>query len=178
MASPEWAILNRLFLLVSEMAAGNQFVPSAGEAVRPVLPHAVRVWKANEGGATTRTASGFTNILLPGILLSPVGVQAVPQSGVNCADDESHLFLVQVVDTAPDPAGHSTPIRTYLDWIELIRGQLLAHPNPFLQDATPSEYDPFIVHVRRRTPVDPTFLLRHRQQVAALSFQVTVRHHR
>jgi hypothetical protein len=160
------------------MAATRQFTASEGEMVREVLPGAVRIWKVVEGGRTVQSEVGKINILTPGILISPLDIESTIGRGLNCADDEVHPFVIQIVDSAPGPAGHSTPIRTYLEWISLIRAQLLTVPNPFLQDADPEVYDPFVVHIRRKIPASPPSLVRHEQQVASLAFQVTVRNHR
>jgi hypothetical protein len=65
-----------------------------------------------------------------------------------------------------------------MDWMLLIRSALLQIPNPFLQDADVEVYDPYVVHIVKRLSAEAQSLIRHEQQVAMLSFQVMVRHHR
>jgi hypothetical protein len=62
--------------------------------------------------------------------------------------------------------------------MDSIRSELLQVPNPFLQDADVAVYDPYVVHMVKRLPAEAQSLIRHEQQVAMLSFQVMVRHHR
>ena len=72
----------------------------------------------------------------------------------------------------------SGPLQTYMDWMDLIRTEVLAIPNPFLQDADVEVYDPYVVHIVKRLSAEAQSLIRHEQQVALFTFQVMVRHHR
>lgn len=176
--SPEWNILDRTHKLVSAMAAGRQFVAAPGEIVRSVVPAAVQIVRVVEGGQQLRTQAGLRNLILPGILISPLPVETQLYAGLNCADDEAHRLTIQIVDTASFSGGNSGKIRSYLDWIDLIRTELLTIPNPYLQDADVEDYDPFVVHILKRLPSETQSLVRHEQQVAMLNFQVMVRHQR
>ena len=171
--NPEWNILTRTQNILKDMAAGRIFVASQGEAVRTVLPEAVRVWKVPEQG---RGGNGLQNMALPGIRVTILPVDSTIGAGLNCADDEVVRVAIQILDTAP--YNKSTPIRTYTDWMNLIRLKFTAVPNPFIQDADPEVYDPFVVHPLKRLPAESQSLIRHDQQVAMFTFQVMVRHHR
>lgn len=175
MANPEWLILDRTYRIIRDMAAERLFCASQGERVRTVLPNAVSIWSIVEGGRTPE--QGLTNIIMPGILITALPVESTIGAGLNCADDEVHRIAIQIVDTVPH-RGHEGPIRTYGDWMNLIRLEMTAVPNPFLQDATATEYDPFVVHPLKRLPAEAQSLVRHEQQVAMFTFQVMVRHHR
>jgi hypothetical protein len=175
--SPEWAIVDRTHKIVSDLAAARQFVSAPGENIRSVVPAAVRKMRIPEGGPGIRSSSGMVNTPMPGIFVVGLPVETFLGLGVNCADDEAHRVSVIIVDSV---GRHASPgaIRTYLDWMDKIREELLAIPNPFLQDAEPDDYDPFVVHVIRRLPAESQSLLQFEQQVAMLNFQVMVRHHR
>jgi|694.fasta_scaffold00458_58 hypothetical protein len=173
MAAPEWNILNRTRLILESMAATRQFTASQGEVVRPVPPNAIRVWKAVEQG---RGENGIQNIALPAIRITSLPVESTIGAGLNCADDEVVRIAIQILDVSNyDSSG---PLRTYMDWMDLIRTELLAVPNPFLQDADVEVYDPFVVHIIKRLSAEAQSLVRHEQQVALFTFQVMVRHHR
>jgi hypothetical protein len=173
MSAPEWNILNRTLTIVRDMAAAKKFVASQGEVVRSVAPNAVRVWKAVEQG---RGESGLTNLALPAIRVTVLPVDSTIGAGLNCADDEVVRVAVQILDSSNYSS--SGPLRTYMDWMLLIRSALLQIPNPFLQDADVEVYDPYVVHIVKRLSAEAQSLIRHEQQVAMLSFQVMVRHHR
>lgn len=173
MAAPEWNILNRTRLILESMAATRQFTASQGEVVRPVPPNAIRVWKAVEQG---RGENGIQNIALPAIRITSLPVESTIGAGLNCADDEVVRIAIQILDVSNyDSSG---PLRTYMDWMDRIRTELLAVPNPFLQDADVEVYDPFVVHIIKRLSAEAQSLVRHEQQVALFTFQVMVRHHR
>lgn len=173
MAAPEWNILNRTKLILKDMAANRQFVASQGEVVRSINPGTIQVWKAVEQG---RGETGLQNIALPAIRITTLPVETTIGAGLNCADDEVVRVAIQILDMSNyDTAG---PLRTYMDWMVLIRTQLLAVPNPFLQDADVNVYDPYVVHVIKRLSAEAQSLIRHDQQVALFTFQVMVRHHR
>lgn len=173
MAAPEWNILNRTKLILKDMAATKQFVASQGEVVRSVSPDAIRIWKAVEQG---RGLNGFENIGLPAIRVTSLPVESTIGAGLNCADDEVVRIAIQILDMSN--YDQSNPIRTYMDWMDLIRTELLAIPNPFLQDADVEVYDPYVVHIVKRLSAEAQSLVRHEQQVALFTFQVMVRHHR
>lgn len=158
------------------MAEENAFVACQDEQVRSVVPLAVRIWKVVEGGERVRTSDGMQNLILPGILITALPVESTLGAGLNCADDEVHRIAIQIVDSIPHQ--HEGPTRTYTNWMNLIRLQFTAVPNPFLQDADPEEYDPFVVHPLKRLPAEAQSLVRHEQQVSMFTFQVMVRHHR
>jgi hypothetical protein len=155
------------------MAATKVFVASQGEVVRTIAPNAVKVWKAVEQG---RGETGLVNLALPAIRISVLPVDSTIGAGLNCADDEVVRVAIQILDSSNfDQSG---PLRTYMDWMDSIRSELLQVPNPFLQDADVAVYDPYVVHMVKRLPAEAQSLIRHEQQVAMLSFQVMVRHHR
>ena len=173
MAAPEWNILNRTKLILKDMAATKQFVASQGEVVRSVPPEAVRVWKAVEQG---RGANGIEHIALPAIRVTSLPVESTIGAGLNCADDEVVRIAIQILDMSNyDSSG---PLQTYMDWMALIRTEVLAIPNPYLQDADVEVYDPYVVHIVKRLSAEAQSLIRHEQQVALFTFQVMVRHHR
>lgn len=162
MPSPEFIILSRTANIIKSMAAAGDFVASANEKVRRVTPVAVKLWQTVEGTADTRSPSGFVNIVLPAICVVPVPMEISPNNGLNCADDEVLQIAVQVLDSSPH--GSSTLLSTYLDWLMKIRYKLLAVPNPFHQDASPEVYDPYVVHILRRAPVEAQSLLKHKDR--------------
>lgn len=172
--SPEWNIFDRTVKIVKSLAAARRFVAAQGELVRSVPPEAVQELTVVESGGAT----GISNTRLPAILITSLGATTQMGAGLNCADDEAHRVVIQVVDSAKVPSGNSRPIRSYLDWMNVIRLELTAVPNPFLQDADISVYDPFVVHVLRRVPAEAAHLVRHEQRVAMMAFQVMVRLHR
>lgn len=176
MANPDWAILDRTYRIIQTAAANGEFVAAQGERVRSVIPQAVRVWKVLEGSERNNTADGLQNLIMPGILITPLPVDSTTGAGLNCADDEVHRIAIQIVDSTPHQ--HESPARTYTNWMNVIRLKFTTVPNPFLQDADPEEYDPFVVHPLKRLPADAQSLVRHEQQVAMFTFQVMVRHHR
>jgi len=176
MANPEWNILNRTYTIVRDMAANQELVASAGERVRSVLPSAVRVWRAVEGGELKRSADGLQNMIMPGIAITLLPVSSTLGAGLNCADDEVQQIAIQIMDSTPHQ--HEGPIRTYTNWMNLIRLKFTTVPNPFLQDADPATYDPYVVHPLKRLPAEAQSLVRHEQQVSMFTFQVMVRHHR
>lgn len=173
MSAPEWNILNRTLTIVRDMAATKVFVASQGEVVRAVAPNAIKVWKAVEQG---RGETGLVNLALPAIRISVLPVDSTIGAGLNCADDEVVRVAIQILDSSN--FDRSGPLRTYMDWMDSIRSELLQIPNPFLQDADVEVYDPYVVHIVKRLPAEAQSLIRHEQQVAMLSFQVMVRHHR
>jgi hypothetical protein len=173
MSAPEWNILNRTLTICRDMAAAKVFVASQGEVVRAVAPNAIKVWKAVEQG---RGETGLVNLALPAIRISVLPVDSTIGAGLNCADDEVVRLAIQILDSSNfDQSG---PLKTYMDWMNSIRSILLQVPNPFLQDADVEEYDPYVVHIVKRLSAEAQSLIRHEQQVAMLSFQVMVRHHR
>lgn len=174
MASPEWNILNRFVSMVRQMAANDAFVPYYEERVRTVIPAAIDIRKAV--GAGLSPSSGHTGMILPAILITPLPVDTTIDGGLNCADDEVVRIAVQIVDSSINSV--TLPLRSYSEWMGLIRAAILANPNPFLQDADPAVYDPYVVHILKRVPAEAQSLIRHEQQVAVLTFQVMVRHHR
>jgi len=176
MAAPEFNILDRTKTIIQTLAAERRFVASEKESVRSVAPVAVQIWKVPEGGRLVTTPNGFANMILPGILISPISATMQMGAGLNCADDEAVRIAVQIIDSTPHQ--YRGPIQTYLDWMDLIRTELLAIPNPFLQDADVNVYDPFVVHIISRLPADAKRLISHEQQVSLMVFQVMVRHHR
>lgn len=176
--SPEWIIFDRTMNLVKSLAAARRFVAAQGELVRSVPPEAVQEWSAVEGTRLGRGGTGISNIRMPAILITALGASTQMGAGLNCADDEAHRIAIQVVDSARSPARSSKPVRSYTDWMNVIRGELLTVPNPFLQDADVSVYDPFVVHILRRLPAEAEHMVRHEQRVAMLTFQVMVRFHR
>lgn len=177
MANPEFKIVERTTKLIQSLAAAGRFTASGGERVRRVLPIAVKTWRVTDGSQDNQSPSaGVVNTILPAIFITSVPVETRIGSGVNCADDEVVQVAVQILDSAPH--SNTGASRTYTDWMSLIRAQLLTVPNPFLQDATPTEYDPYVVHVVRRVSAEAQSLVRNRQTVALMIFQVVVRHHR
>lgn len=178
MSAPEWNILDRTVTIVKTLAAERSFTASQGERVRSVTPAAVKFVKVVEGGNQIRSSTGVSNIILPGILICSLPVESLLNAGLNCADDEAHRISIQIIDSSGGPQGNQRPLRTYMDWMDLIRTELLTIPNPFLQDADVEVYDPFVVHIIKRLPAEAQSLVRHDQQVAMLNFQVMVRHHR
>jgi hypothetical protein len=151
--SPEYNIANRTLTILRTMAAENIFVSSEGERVRPVKPEAIRLWRVVEGP-----------------------VESTIGAGLNCADDEVHRVAIQFLDSTPYHT--DSPLRTYTDWMIAARLKFTAVPNPFLQDADPDVYDPYVVHPLKRVPAEAQSLIRHEQQVALFTFQVMVRNHR
>lgn len=176
MASPEWNILNRTHTIIRDMAAARLFTASSGDRVRMVVPQAVRIWKVIEGSQRNRTADGMQNLILPGILVTKLAVDTTIGAGLNCAEDEVVRIVIQIVDSSPHQ--HEGPIQTYDDWMNAIRRRFTTTPNPFLQDASPEDYDPFVVHPLKRLPSEAQSLVRHEQHVSMFTFQVMVRHHR
>lgn len=172
--SPEWIIFDRTVKIVKSLAASRRFVAAQGELVRSVPPEAVQALSAVETG----DGNGISNTRLPAILITSLGATTQMGAGLNCADDEAHRIVIQAVDSARTPSGNSKPLRSYSDWMHAIRQELTAVPNPFLQDADVSVYDPFVVHILRRIPAEAEHLVRHEQRVAMLNFQVMVRLHR
>lgn len=176
MASPEWNIYTRTLQVLRDLAVGGTFVASEGEVVRPVDPVAISGWQVVEGTQLNRNQNGLQHIILPGIRVTALPVDSTIGGGLNCADDEVHRIVIQILDSTPyAPDG---PVRTYTDWMCAIRTEFTAVPNPFLQDADPAVYDPYVVHPLKRLPAESQSLIRHEQQVAMFSFQVMVRHHR
>ena len=176
MASPEFNIANRTLTILKTMAANNTFVASEGERVRPVKPEAIRIWKVVDGGNQLRASNGLQNLILPGIRISILPVESTIGAGLNCADDEVHRIAIQFLDSSPYQT--DGPIRTYTDWMVATRLAFTTVPNPFLQDADPAVYDPYVVHPLKRVPAEAQSLIRHEQQVAMFTFQVMVRNHR
>ena len=176
MINPEYNILNRTLLLVKDLAAVNTFVASENEAVQPVSPTAVQLWKVVEGTQLTQGSPGVTNLLMPGILVTPMVVETSSQGGLNCADDEKVRVAIQIVDN--NPHTQNSVIRTYGDWLIAIRNRLTVLPTPFQQDADQTKYDPWLVNILRRVPADARRLLQTEQTVAMMVFEVQVRHHR
>jgi len=172
--NPEWNILNRTHKILLDMAAMKQFTAAQGERVRTVIPQAINIWNVAEAG---RGEFGLQDIIFPGILVSMLPVESTIGAGLSCADDEAHRIAIQIVDAVPHLAQQG-PIRTYGDWMNLIRMKFTAVPNPFLQDADPDVYDPFVVHPLKRLPAEAQSLIRHEHQVSMFTFQVMVRHHR
>lgn len=175
-ANPEGKILWRTHKLIQEMAEQGVFVAQEGEPVRTVSAEAVLIWRVIDGGSQRRSPEGVRNIVLPGILVTPVSVEGNPGSGLNCADDETVRIVIQIVDTTGP--GHREDLQTYGIWKNAIRAALTPVPNPFLQDSTVAVYDPFVVHILRRVPADAQSLVRNEQQVEIMAFQVMVRHNR
>lgn len=158
------------------MATLNQFTAVGGERARRVVPQAVQIWTVPEGDKRTREQGGrLENIIMPGILISLVDATTDISAGLNCADDIPIRLTIQIVDNV---VHQQSPIATYTTWMNAIRKMLLTVPNPFLQDAVPSEYDPYVVHVIKRISAEAQSLVRHDQQVAVFNFQVMVRQHR
>jgi len=176
MSAPEAKIAKRTVTLLQELAAQNVFTPQAGERCRRVLPSAIRQIRVLEGSENIRTAVGFANLPLPAMLVCAMPVETASPMGVSLADDEVVRIAIQVVENTPQDA--STGIATYAYWMSEIRKRLLAVPNPFLQDTTASEYDPYVVYVVKRLSADAAAKLRHNQSVGLLVFQVMVRHPR
>jgi hypothetical protein len=173
MSNPEYNILDRTVRVLRDMAANRDFVASQGEVVRSVTADSVRVWKVVEQG---RGETGLTNLGLPCIRVTALPVDSTIGAGLNCADDEVVRIAIQILDSAP--YHQSKPIRTYTDWMNAIRLKFTAVPNPFIQDADVTVYDPFVVHPLKRLSTESQSLIRHEQQVAMFTFQVMVRHHR
>jgi len=172
--NPEFNILSRTHAILLNLAAANNFVASEGEAVRRIDTAAVRVWKVPSQQGPPQ--SGLHNMSLPAIRVISLPVDSTIGGGLNCADDEVVRIAVQILDSA---VYHSaTPVRTYTDWMNLIRREMTTVPNPFQQDADPEYYDPYVVHPLKRVPAESQSLIRHEHQVALFTFQVMVRHHR
>lgn len=173
---PEGTILWRTHKIIQTMAEQQQFTAQFGEPVRSVSAEAVLIWRVVDGGSQRRSPDGVRNLVLPGILVIPTTVENQLGAGLNCADDEAVRIVIQIVDTSGP--NHREDLRTYGVWKNRIRKALTVHPNPFLQDATVEDYDPFVVHMLRRVPADAQSLVRNEQQVELLAFQVMVRHNR
>jgi hypothetical protein len=174
MSNPEWNILNRTKTEILRLVSANTFVAAPGERVRSVIPMAVEIWSVPEAG---RTDGVLQDLIMPGILISALSVESTLGAGLNCADDEVHRIAIQIVDSQSYNSQRG-PIQTYGNWMNRIRSVFTAVPNPFLQDADPNEYDPFVVHPLKRLPAEAQSLIRHDQQVSMFTFQVMVRHHR
>jgi hypothetical protein len=175
MSSPENFVLTRTQTLLAEMAAENAFTPSQNERVRQVHPSGVRIWRVREGHSANRTPGGISNLPLPAVLITPLAAE-YRGVGMSCADDEAVTVLIQILENAPQSA--MTSFSTYSAWMEKIRARLLKVPNPFLQDAVSGQYDPYLVHVLQRTSSDAQALVQSEQNMAAMVFQVMVRHYR
>lgn len=175
MSVPETMILDRTVTLLKQMAANNVFTPRAGERCRQVHPSAIRSFRVLEGSEQTRTPAGVANIPLPAILVSLMPVDTTNQ-GVSTADDEVVRVVVLIVENSPQ--SNQSQTTTFQHWQAAIRQALLVTPNPFLQDAAASEYDPYVVSIVKRTQADPASFIRSAQVVAQLVFQVMVRHPR
>lgn len=161
--------------LIRTMAAQRKFVAYEGEAIRQVVPEAVRVWRAVDGSNLKRgDDGGLQSIVMPGILVTYVQTNTQPDGGLNCADDEAVRVIIQMVDSA---AHQHEDVQTYSIWKNLIRKELLKTPHPFLANTDPAIFDPFTVTILTQAPADAKALM-HEQQVELLVFQVMVRHHR
>lgn len=176
MSSPEANIVERTVTILKGLAAQGAFLPSAGERCRSVQPSAVRQIRVLEGSEQTRTSAGIGNIPLPAILVAAMPVDTVTPSGVSTADDEVVRIAILIVENCQQSG--QTNFRTFGEWQGIIRKAILVTPNPFLQDAPPGDYDPYVVQVVRRASVDAATFLRHSQVVAQFVFQVMVRHQR
>lgn len=176
MSSPETRILSRTLTILQTLAAQNKFVPVEGERCRQVHPSAIRQVRALEGSEQTRTSGGVGNISLPAILVSALPVDTATPSGVSTADDEVVRVAILIIENCPQ--SNLTTFKSFSQWQSIIRQSLLVTPNPFLQDASPTEYDPYVVQTVRRTSVDPAAFVRSAQVVAQFVFQVMVRHPR
>lgn len=162
--------------LVRTMAAQRVFVAYEGEAIRQVVPEAVRVWRVVDGSNLHRAPErGLQSINMPGILITYVQSNTQPDGGLNCADDEAVRVIIQIVDSA---AHQHENVQTYSIWKNLIRKELLKTPHPFLANTDPEIFDPFTVTILSQAPADAQALIRNEQQVELLVFQVMVRHHR
>lgn len=174
--SPEYLILYRTLRTLRAMAAEREFVRSASEAVRSVLPATVLQWRTLEGSDHNQQ-TGFVNLPKPCILVTCLPVRE-STGGVNCANDEIVTIVIQIVDDTGGSQISQQPIRTYMDWMNRIRHEILDNLLIFRQDFDPAIADPYLVHPKDRVPADPQKLWYHEQQVAAFSFFVKVRHHR
>ena len=175
MASPEYNIANRTMTILKTMAANNVFVPSEGARVRPIQPQAIRL-RMVDGGTQLRPSNSSQDMILPGIRVSIFPVESTIGAGLNCADDEVHRIAIQFLDSTPYET--EGPLRTYTDWMIATRLAFTTVPNPFLQDADPAVYDPYVVHPLKRVPAEVQSQLGHEKQVAIFTFQVMVRNHR
>ena len=174
--SPEYLITHRTLTTLKTMAADREFVRSADEAVRTVVPSAVLRWITIEGGSHNQQA-GYVNIPKPCILVTPLPTKE-GTGGVNCAQDEVVTMVIQIVDDSASSRQSSGPYRTYVDWMNRIRHEILDSATLFRQDFNAAIADPYGVWPKDRVPSDPQRLWRHSQQVSAFSFYVKVRHHR
>lgn len=174
--SPEYLITERTLTTLRAMAADRQFVRSYEEAVRSVVPAAVMRWITLEGGEQNQN-NGFVNVPKPCILVTPLPVKE-STSGTSCAQDTVVTMVVQIVDDSASSRQSSGPYRTYVDWMNRIRHEILDSQTLFRQDFNAAIADPYGVWPKDRVPSDPQKLWRHSQQVAAFSFFVKVRQHR
>ncbi len=174
--NPEYLITHRTLTTLKTMAASREFVRSQDEAVRSVVPSAVLRWVTLEGGEHNQQ-TGFVNIPRPCILVTPMPVKE-SAGGTSCAQDIVVTMVVQIVDDSASSRQSSGPYRTYTDWMNRIRHEILDDPTLFRQDFNPAIADPYGVWPKDRVPSDPQKLWRHSQQVAAFSFFVKVRQHR
>jgi hypothetical protein len=174
--SPEWLIGDRVLKTLRQMAAENVFVASEGEAVFPIRPQSVLPWITMEGSDHNRQA-GMVNLPMSAILVTTMPVDGGGR-GVNTAEDEVIVVVIQLTGPATGSRVSQRPIRTYSDWMNQIRRKMLGDPLLFRQDFDPSVADPYLVMSKRRIPADPQSLWHHEQRIAAFSFYVKVRHYR
>lgn len=175
--SPEYLILDRTILTLKNMAAEREFVRSADEAVRSVVPNTVLRWTTLEGSQQNQQ-NGFINVPKPAILVTSMPVKSAVEGGVACANDEIITIVIQIVDDSSGSRSSSGPYRTYVDWMNRIRHEILDNLTLFRADFDPAVADPYYTGPKDRVPADPQKLWRHSQSVAAFSFFVKVRHHR
>jgi hypothetical protein len=175
--SPESVILERTLTTLKKMAARREFVRSRNEAVRSIVPNTVLRWRTLEG-ARHNSQDGVVNVPRPCMLLTLLNTKTAVEGGTNCAEDEVIWVTVQIVDDTNGSRISSGPYRTYSDWINRIRHEILETPTLFRQDFDPAIADPYYVGVKDRVPTDSQRLWTHDQQVAVFAFFVKVRHHR
>lgn len=175
--SPEYVILERTLTTLRTMAMEREFTRSGNEAVRSITANTVLRWRTLEGARHNQN-DGVVNVPKPCLLVSLLPVRTGMEAGTNCAEDEVVWITIQIVDDTSGSRASSGPYRTYLDWMNRIRHELLETPMLFRQDFDPAIADPYYVGTKDRVPADPQKLWAHDQQVAVFAFFVKVRHHR